>query len=86
MSNNCVRRIRRAHEETQEELATAVGVSRQTIIDIEKGYTKRPSDELILKIANHYHTPVVEIFFTPLVKQVTQNAGTMELECLKTAK
>lgn len=46
---------------TQEELAKAVGVSRQTIISIEKGnYT--PSVLLALKIAKFFKEPVEKIF------------------------
>ena len=46
---------------TQEELAAAVGVSRQTIIAIEKGnYT--PSVLLALKIAHFFKKPIEEIF------------------------
>jgi len=46
---------------TQEELAEHVGVSRQTIIAIEKGkYT--PSVLLALKIARFFKLPVEKIF------------------------
>ena len=46
---------------TQEELGKAVGVTRQTIIAIEKGnYT--PSVLLAIKIANFFKTPVESIF------------------------
>ncbi|OHA05523.1 MAG: transcriptional regulator [Candidatus Sungbacteria bacterium RIFCSPLOWO2_01_FULL_47_10] len=46
---------------TQEELALAVGVTRQTIIAIEKGnYT--PSVQLALKIAQYFHSTVEEVF------------------------
>jgi len=46
---------------TQEELAKYVGVTRQTIIAIEKGnYT--PSVLLVLKIARFFKNPVEEIF------------------------
>ena len=46
---------------TQEDLADAIGVSRQTIISIEKGnYT--PSVHLALKIASFFKTPVEKIF------------------------
>jgi len=46
---------------TQEELAERVGVSRQTIIAIEKGnYT--PSVLLALKIARFFKTPVEKLF------------------------
>jgi putative transcriptional regulator len=47
--------------ETQETLAQAVGVSRQTIIAIERGnYT--PSVLLALKLARHYETNVERLF------------------------
>ena len=46
---------------TQEDLANAVGVTRQTIISIEKGnYT--PSILLSLKLANFFKTNVSDIF------------------------
>lgn len=46
---------------TQEDLAARVGVSRQTIIAIEKGnYT--PSVLLALKIARYFKVPVEDIF------------------------
>ena len=46
---------------TQEELASRVGVSRQTIIALEKGnYT--PSILLALKIATFFKVPVEKIF------------------------
>lgn len=46
---------------TQESLAEKIGVSRQTIIALEKGnYT--PSILLALKIANFFKTPVEKIF------------------------
>lgn len=46
---------------TQEELASHVGVSRQTIIALEKGnYT--PSILLALNIAGFFKTPVEKIF------------------------
>ena len=45
----------------QEELAKAIGVTRQTIIAIEKGnYT--PSVLLALKIASYFHTTVEKLF------------------------
>ena len=47
---------------TQEELAEKVGVTRQTIIAIEKGrYT--PSVLLALKIARYFKVEVGELFF-----------------------
>ncbi len=46
---------------TQEELASSLGVSRQTIISIEHGqYT--PSLELALKFAKHFRSRVEDIF------------------------
>ncbi len=46
---------------TQEELARAIGVTRQTIIAIEKGnYT--PSVLLALKIAKFFNLPVEDLF------------------------
>lgn len=47
---------------TQQELAEAVGVSRQTIVAIERGYFL-PSTPLALKIARYFSKPVETIFF-----------------------
>lgn len=58
---NKVYYLRKESGATQEELAQAVYVTRQTIIAIEKGnYT--PSILLALKIANFFKKPVDEIF------------------------
>lgn len=58
---NFVQEQRSKSKITQEELAKAVGVTRQTIIAIEKGnYT--PSVLLSLKIAKFFGTSVEEIF------------------------
>lgn len=46
---------------SQEVLAKAVGVTRQTIISIEKGYFV-PSTLLSLKLARFFGRPVEEIF------------------------
>ena len=46
---------------TQQELAEAVGVSRQTIVAIEKSRFL-PSTPLALKIARHFAKPVEAIF------------------------
>lgn len=46
---------------TQEELANKLGVTRQTIIAIEKGnYT--PSVTLAIKIARHFNVKVEDLF------------------------
>ncbi len=47
---------------SQEALAREIGVSRQTIISIEK-YKYVPSALLALKIARFFNKPVEEIFF-----------------------
>ena len=58
---NSVQERRAAAGVTQEELAEAVGVSRQTIIAIEKGnYT--PSVFLALKLARYFKIPVEKLF------------------------
>lgn len=58
---NTVYELRTGKEMTQEELAVALGVSRQTVIAIEKGnYT--PSVLLALKIGSLFKTPIEHIF------------------------
>jgi putative transcriptional regulator len=62
ISNN-VRRLRFDHNEmTQQELAEKVGVTRQTIVAIEKRkYT--PSLELAFRIALAFRVRLEEVFF-----------------------
>lgn len=58
---NRVCEFRTKLKKTQEELAISVGVTRQTIIAIEKGnYT--PSVALALKIAKYFNKTVEELF------------------------
>jgi putative transcriptional regulator len=58
---NYVQDLRNKNKATQEELGKALGVTRQTIIAIEKGnYT--PSVLLALKIAKYFNTTVEELF------------------------
>lgn len=58
---NTVSTFRTALGVTQEELAAAVGVSRQTIISIERGnYT--PSVLLALKLAHYFKKPLETLF------------------------
>ena len=58
---NDVNKIRNETGITQEELASAVKVSRQTIIALEKGnYT--PSILLAIKIATFFKMPVEKLF------------------------
>ena len=58
---NRVEEFRNLNNEKQEELANVVGVSRQTIISIEKG-KYNPSIILAFKIANHHQKSIEEIF------------------------
>lgn len=59
--SNFVQNYRSNHKVTQEELGKAVGVTRQTIIAIEKGnYT--PSVMLAIKIAKYFNTTVENLF------------------------
>ncbi|MDG0978819.1 MAG: helix-turn-helix transcriptional regulator [Halieaceae bacterium] len=46
---------------TQAELAEAIGVSRQTVIAIEKG-TYKPSLEVALKMSRHFGVKLEEVF------------------------
>lgn len=58
---NRLEEYRKQNNEKQEELANFVGVSRQTIISIEKG-KYNPSILLAFKIANHFNKSIEEIF------------------------
>jgi putative transcriptional regulator len=58
---NHLKLLRQQKELSQEQLATIVGCSRQTIISIETG-CKNPSVELGLKIAHALGTPLDQIF------------------------
>lgn len=61
MIRNTVQKAREKKGLTQEELASAVGVTRQTIIALEKGnYT--PSVALALRVAKVFKTSVEELF------------------------
>jgi putative transcriptional regulator len=60
--SNRVQQLRITAGMTQEALAEAVGVSRQTIIAIEKG-NYSPSVLLALKIARCFKAPVEKVFF-----------------------
>ncbi len=58
---NKIRVHRAMREITQEELAVSLGVTRQTIIAIEKGKYD-PSLPLALRMARFFGTPVEELF------------------------
>lgn len=61
--NNNVRTLRFMNNEmTQKDLAQAVGVSRQTIVAIEKGKYS-PTLELAFKIAMTFEKTIDEVFF-----------------------
>lgn len=53
--------LRAEKDITQEELAEAIGVSRTTILEIERG-TFNPSLKLSFKIANYFNKKVDEVF------------------------
>ena len=60
---NTIRRCRFDHDEmSQQELADAVGVTRQTIFSIEKGKFI-PSALLALKIVRFFNKSFEEVFF-----------------------
>ena len=58
---NSIRRLRFDRNMTQEELALRTGVSRQTIMSIERGQTN-PSVLLAYKIAAAFDVPITEVF------------------------
>lgn len=59
---NNIRRLRFEHDEmTQKQLAEKVGVTRQTIVAIEKAKYS-PSLELAFRIAHVFNTPLEEVF------------------------
>ncbi|MCH8305308.1 MAG: helix-turn-helix transcriptional regulator [Candidatus Marinimicrobia bacterium] len=61
VSNN-IRKLRFSHDEmTQQELAEKVGVTRQTIIAMEKGHYS-PSLELAFRISFVFDSPLEEVF------------------------
>ena len=60
---NSVRKLRfNNNEMTQQELADLVGVSRQTVVAIEK-YKYTPSLELAFKIALAFNKEIQEVFY-----------------------
>ena len=50
------------HNITQEDLANAIGVTRQTVIAMEKG-KYNPSLELAFKIAHYFKVKIEDVFF-----------------------
>lgn len=58
---NCMEEFRKDRGLNQEELAASLGVSRQTIISLEKG-RYNPSLQLAFKIANYFGKQIEDIF------------------------
>ena len=67
---NSVKKYRQIKGLTQEELGLKSGVSRQTIISIER-YRYKPSLELGLKIALALETDINELFFLDVKNEET---------------
>lgn len=60
---NQIRKLRFEHNEmTQEQLAEKIGVTRQTIVAIEKG-NYSPSLELAFRISITFNVPLETVFF-----------------------
>lgn len=58
---NKIKVFRAMHDMTQEDLAQAIGVTRQTILAIEKGKYV-PSLDLAFRIARHFTVNIEEVF------------------------
>ena len=58
---NCLRELRRQRGMTQDELAKALGVSRQTINAIEND-KYNPTLELAMRLAKYVNIPVESLF------------------------
>ena len=58
--------MRKLRDLSQEQLGEALGVSRQTIISIEKG-KYNPSLDLAFRMARFFETPIEEIFIYGVV-------------------
>ncbi len=58
---NRLEELRKARDMRQEDLAQALGVSRQTVISLEKG-KYNPSLALAFKLARVFALPIEEIF------------------------
>ncbi len=62
MLKNNLKEVRQQKGLTQEELGTNIGVSRQTIISIER-YRYKPSLELAMKIAKKLNIKIEKLFY-----------------------
>ncbi len=59
--DNKIKDLRKEHSVTQEDLAGAVGVTRQTIISLENG-KYNASLQLAYKIAKYFNTTIEKVF------------------------
>jgi len=59
--NNKIKDLRKENNVTQEDLAMAVGVTRQTIISLENG-KYNASLQLAFKIAKYFNTNIENVF------------------------
>lgn len=59
--NNRIRELRKHHGVTQDELAGAVGVTRQTIISLENG-KYNASLQLAYKISKYFNMKIEDVF------------------------
>ncbi len=59
---NKLREFRQEKKLTQEELGNAVGVSRQTIISIER-YRYKPTLELAMRLSKHLNCKIENLFY-----------------------
>ena len=64
-----IQELRKLHKVTQEELADAVGVTRQTIISLENGKYNE-SLQLAFKISRFFQKPIEEVFLYEEEEQV----------------
>lgn len=70
--NNCLKDKRLEKGYSQIELSKLANVSRQTIIDIEKGNVKSIMSDTMLKLALALDCDVSDIFFKDVVMQTQQ--------------
>ena len=61
LTKNKIKVFRATHDLTQEDLAQAIGVTRQTILAIEKGKYV-PSLDLAFRIARYFRVNIEEVF------------------------
>lgn len=68
--NNNLKRIRKEHYLTTQELANVIGISRQFITTIENGYRPIPK-KLALKLANYFNISVDALYGVDSIKVAT---------------